>query len=154
MTDGQRVVESAAELLEFLTLDEVNFNELRAKRRDVVEGEEIEDPTIRVYVRDTHPTLFVRCVVEAKSPDGEYCVDAIARFSIADEVEISEEVAHEFVERVGVMAVYPFVREAMSNLSTRLGGGHMLLGLFRPGRVEMAPLSTREPDTRTEDQAT
>ncbi|CAN5754422.1 hypothetical protein BH24ACT4_BH24ACT4_02800 [soil metagenome] len=75
----------------------------------------------------------------AATPDAEYLVDAEARYVVSEPVVIESAVQLEFAERVGVMAVYPFLRASLLDLSTRLGAGRAVLPIIRGGNLKLHP---------------
>ena len=52
---------------------------------------------------------------------------------------VSPEVSADFASKVALMAAIPFVREALSDLTTRVTGTAVLLPLIRPGQITFAP---------------
>ena len=45
----------------------------------------------------------------------------------------------DFASKVALMAAFPYVREALSDLTTRVTGTAVLLPLIRPGQITFAP---------------
>lgn len=145
------IISSAAELLNIIELTSVTFAELHAERTvesATGEGLDTVSTALETQIRQEGNRLFVRCNTTAVAPDGKYLADAIGLFTATHEFELAPGVDREFVERVALMAIYPFVREAIHNMSQRLGGGQVQLGFFRPGRV---PLEQRQETENIDD---
>lgn len=132
-----REVGSAKELLDLLRLDSIEYYEVRGRRRSAPDSELETEPQLEILQRHADRDFEVRCRCSVEAPDASYFTDAAARFVSNEPLTMPDEVAREFVERVGLMAVYPFIRESILTTSTRLGAGRVVLGLLRPGRVQI-----------------
>lgn len=134
-------VGSAVELIDLLEFESVIFLQLAATRISDTEATSTQDgsvePELQVMVKNEDDILSVRCVATVSSPDARYVADAVATFRAAHPLNVDPSVHREFVERAGLISLYPFVRQAIFDLSTRLGSGEVLLGLFRPGRIRL-----------------
>ncbi|QYC54602.1 hypothetical protein PP488_gp44 [Gordonia phage Agueybana] len=84
--------------------------------------------------------------MEAQGQGGRYLADAGAVFTLKSEAQIEEGVQREFAEKVGVMAVYPYLRSTVSQLAASLGLDRPVLPLLRAGAVAL----TREADADEE----
>lgn len=59
-------------------------------------------------------------------------VDIVASFTLPDQDE-NLAALEQFMQQVGYFVVYPYVRETMQSLATRLGLGAITLGLLQTG---------------------
>ena len=103
--------------------------------------------------------LSVRCLVTFHAPDALYEVDIEALYAFQRPLSLPEGMVKEFVERIGLMALYPFLRESVHSLSSKLGTGQALMGLIRANEINLAETPGRadaEPDetvAEAEDQS-
>ena len=125
-------------LLSVVELVAVRFLEVSAKRilDEVREGFETTFE-MQFLHRQSTDRLDLRFRMTAKSAEADYVVDLETSYSLASDVEIPPSVLAEFVERTGVMAAFPYVREALANLATRLGVEIPVLGLLRAGQFQV-----------------
>lgn len=141
MTDAERPIADINELLELVSLDDVVFFEVSGRGRDGIDDETLapKEPTAEIDVlRRVGPkNIEVRCRAEIETPDARYAVDAAARYSIREAVALSPELVEEFADRVGVMTVYPYLRESVHGLAAKLRRGPVTLGLLRPGDIRL-----------------
>ena len=73
------------------------------------------------------------------APEWQAVIAVIAYYEGCQEFVLSPEAPADFASRVALMAAYPFVREALSDLTTRVTGTAVLLPLIRPGEITFAP---------------
>lgn len=137
-----RQPQSVAELLAMAELEDVAYQEISGKRTERPEGDTGSGATsatsetfVKVAVVDGR--FIVRCRTTLEAPDAEYVVEAEARYLLDGEVDIPSAIQREFSEKVGVMTVYPFLRSAILEMSSRLGAGRAVIPLLRYGGVSL-----------------
>ncbi len=69
---------------------------------------------------------------------GEFLADAEAIFNLAEPRGLDESVIKDFVERVGVMVVYPFLRSAVAETATKLSLPRPVLSLIRRNEAQFS----------------
>ncbi|AXQ63903.1 hypothetical protein SEA_HORUS_51 [Gordonia phage Horus] len=115
-------------------LTDVIFHEVAASRTT-------EEPsshyTLQVLTRVDGTQFEVRCKTTVVGGGAKYLGDAGAIFTLAEERKIPDEVAQEFAEKVGVMAVYPYLRAAITQLGAQLAVERPVLPLLRSGDVQL-----------------
>jgi len=143
-----RRVDDVGELLTLAHLADIVFYEVAGRRLD--EGEEsdvvestTEDAPLQVLLRHDETRLQVRVRCEARSSEAEFTVDVAAQFELSEPVELAETVQREFVERVGIMAAYPFVREGLHSTASKMRVPPPLLQLLRANQMS---LTRNEPE--------
>ncbi len=137
-------VSDVVELVGRSEVEDIVFYELHAERAAVPTVEEPRGlETMRVMQRRDAHSVEVRCRAEVHGADGFYVVDAAVLYRFHEELQISEAILREFVEKVGVMAVYPYIREAVCALAAKLRLSVPILGIIRSGEVHL----TDEPPT-------
>lgn len=73
------------------------------------------------------------------APQWEAVIAVITDYEGCQEFALSPEAPADFASRVALMAAFPYVREALSDLTTRVTGTAVLLPLIRPGQITFAP---------------
>lgn len=137
-----RTVTDARELLELAELTDIVFYETSARRNPDVEETAL---SIEIALRKEEEVLEVRCRAIAAGGGGEYVADASAVFALQEPVDVPDAVMTEFVERVGVMSVYPYLRESITQSGAKLGLDRPVLKLLRPGDVHVTLTSQSVP---------
>ena len=128
-------ITEAKDLLALTELDGIRYYEVSATRR-----EERRDPGVEIDIslrRDEYE-IEVRCAARVTGEDADFCTDASAVFSLSDPVEITGAALSEFVERVGVMTVYPYLRESIHQSAAKLGVRQPVMQLLRPGDIRVS----------------
>ncbi|MBJ7451749.1 MAG: hypothetical protein JHC71_06640 [Blastococcus sp.] len=143
MSDTPRTVSSARELLEITTLHDIVWYELSGRRLTDDEvaaapepaGE--EDAPLQVMARSSDEEIEVRVRTTTQSPSAVFSVDVGALFSLATPVDIDPDAMKDFVQRVGVMAAYPFVREGLFSVAARMRVEAPLLQLLQSNTMNL-----------------
>lgn len=135
------VISSAEELLPHGDLVDVRFLKFSAEALDEprpnFEDGDIEQ-TMQVVVGGSETAIEVRVDLTLLTATATYEVLAATQFHYAEGLEVSAEVAGEFAEKVGVMAVYPYLREAIQDFSGRLRNGPITIALMRQTKLTPA----------------
>jgi len=148
--DGLPLVESVEELLQMVELDDIIYYGVTAVRREQPGGPEDPTESTQLFVLHEGVRLEVRCRVVVETLDAAYQVDVASRFELQHPVEITEDVRQLFVEKVGLMAVYPYVRETITESAAKLRLGQPLMKLLRSGQVNITPLPPSEDQAPAE----
>lgn len=135
-TDDSAVgrIETIQELLGLTELTEIRTYVLHAER---AERPEAEDAKVSISARGDTTWLEVRCRTVVATEEADLTVDRSALFTHAEPLDLSEELVEEFVERVGAMTVYPYLREGVFTLAGQLGIAPPVLALMRAGSVKV-----------------
>ncbi|AWK76374.1 hypothetical protein CBI38_33625 (plasmid) [Rhodococcus oxybenzonivorans] len=143
-TSPPRTVADARELLELTELTDIVFFETGARRKPDVE----ETPlSIQIALRREELLLEVRCRATVSGSGGEYLADASAVFTLREPIEAADAIITEFVERVGVMSVYPYLRESITQSGAKLGLDRPVLKLLRPGDIHITVDDSDDKDS-------
>lgn len=122
---------------------QVHAERLNSTPKGAADGEVQNEPSQRIGIqiqeRHSETHIEVRCILEGETQDARYVIDAAAQYETETPVEINQDVVEAFVERVGVMAVYPYLREALQSAAAKLRLDAPVLGLLRPGGVKVTP---------------
>ncbi|BBZ55236.1 hypothetical protein [Mycolicibacterium phocaicum] len=147
-------IETTAQLIELADLLEVVFHELVASRvteataRELtLRSEELHAPgdpeceaevSFRTRVEDH--SLAVGGRVETCNAYGSFVVDCEAVFAVPVPVSRNKpEIVREFVEQVGALVVFPYVRAAVASLASQISVPAPPLPLLRVGDVVLRP---------------
>lgn len=123
-------------LQEALTLVDTTYYELSAARRS---GGLVDDPDteeIKVDARvlcrhlNDHSLLEIRHRMKLLSPDARYVIDISMTYETKPEGFISEELRQEFINRLGLRLLHPYMREAALTLSRRIEAVEVMLPLL------------------------
>lgn len=132
-TGETRTYADVHELVAHAELTDVRFYEVAASRTDSEEGR----LSIQVVSRVEPAEIEVRCQAAVDGGGAQYKVDAGAVFTLSPPGAVVPEIVREFTEKVGVMAVYPYVRSAVGNLGAQLGVDQPTLPLLRFGSIRL-----------------
>ena len=127
-------VTNAKDLLPLGDLVDVRYVDLSAKTLDEPRGDyEADDVQQDIEVRFGHTERVIEVQVKAsvRSRIADYEVTAATQFHVQEGVTFTEEVVAEFAEKVGAMAIYPYLREAVQSLTTRLHEAPITMPLMR-----------------------
>lgn len=147
-------VEDARELLGLGELVDVRVLRFSGSLRDEPDTELDEDAvntSVQVNIVNRPGVLQVTMDMGARTRGAEYAVLGATQFHYDGSFEVSEEVARSFAEGVGVMAIYPYLREALQSFSTRLTQSPITLPLLRQGQVDLASEAPEDVDQETEE---
>lgn len=127
-------VSAVEQLIRLAEIRDVIFHEVRARRSSEQENEDID---LEVMFRENDRELGIRCRATVTAPGAEFIVDAEALFELEKPVQIQPEVVKQFVERVGVMVLYPYLRSAVSDAAAKLAVHRPVMRLLRLGDVQL-----------------
>ncbi|MCA0217560.1 MAG: hypothetical protein LCH43_09425 [Actinobacteria bacterium] len=131
-------VGSALELLQLgIEIEGVTFYSLSASLSEEIEGEVPAPadivPTYGLKTNFGSQSIGIRLVTRVMSNVGTIEVDVAVTYRTKVPVTLDEEVVLEFANEVGVMALLPYVREAISTLSARVFGNAVLMPILMRG---------------------
>ncbi|RPE77802.1 MULTISPECIES: hypothetical protein [unclassified Frondihabitans] len=144
-----KVIADIHEMLATLELVGIKFFEMSAKvDEDPIEGEPLPEasPSYSLKLMGDLDSLTVRLRAEMFTPEGRIVADAGAQYRSQVPYTAEESIRLEFANRVGIMALAPFLREAIATTSLRVLDKSYLLPLLRAGDLEFLA----GPDDSTE----
>lgn len=95
--------------------------------------------TFSISVQGNEAWFETRAKMIVQTEDADLVAQAGAIFTFTEPLDVAEAVAAEFVEKVGVMAVFPFLREQIYTTASRLGVAPPVIGLLRAGSFRIDP---------------
>lgn len=128
-----RDVDTIEELVSLVELTEVRPYESSARRVD--QGEPTQE--LQVMVAETDGAMEVRARMAVRTAEAELIADSSVVYTSQQKLDISGSVKAEFVQKVGLMAVYPFLREAIFTGAARIQVAAPVVGLLRAGHFSV-----------------
>lgn len=126
-------------LVEIVELSKVEYFELAAVRNEVERndaGDEIA-PSYTLNIRHDSGGIAVRLRIELSTRQGEIRVDAAVLYETpGHQVKIAQAAGVDFANKVGIMTLVPYLREAIASLSLRVFGEPILMPIIRQGALQ------------------
>lgn len=131
-----RQVESVIDLVQLVELSEFRCYRLMGERVTASDDrEETQSLSILAGGDETHVECRVRMELGTESANLEADIGAV--YTLPEPVEMTAAVVAEFIERVGLMAVFPFLREAVFTTASRMGVPPPVVGILRAGDAKV-----------------
>jgi hypothetical protein len=157
--DDKRIYADATDLLKVVDIDSIRFFELGAKVNAPDDDDSFEvngsdgSPEAAkngqewtVFIQVSPEALNLRARLEIRGSDATaYIVDGAVFYVINEPGEVPKNVVSEFVNRVAILALYPFIREALHELARKVDTKRPLLGLYHPGELSIDLDEADEP---------
>lgn len=132
------VPRTITDLLGAVELTRVVSYKLTAERvRNDVEAVGSASRDLEARVRVDERQLETRFTMTVEAPGARYVADigTIYEFTTPVVLPLPSHVVGEFIGQVGIMAAFPYLREAVSGLAARLGAEIPVMGLIRRGEL-------------------
>ena len=91
--------------------------------------------TCKLGTRQEGKEFGARFEFHFKAAQWQAAIAVITDYEGCQEFAVSSEAPADFASRVALMAAFPYVREALSDLTTRVTGTAVVLPLLRPGQI-------------------
>ncbi|GAA1993358.1 SecB-like chaperone SecBL [Isoptericola halotolerans] len=141
-----RRIEDVRELLELADLTQIVTYALSAKRvQNQIETMDDAEQELQAQTRYDGKHLEARFALRFHAPNVDYFADIGGIFETPETVELADNVVPEFLSKIGVMAVFPYLREAVSGLGARLGAQVPVIGLLRLGDITFSAPDGSDP---------
>lgn len=133
-----RTVSTVEELVQLVELVGLRTYELSGKRTEpapITEPSEPAEPQMSMQIMENHApdrieTRF-RATVEAA--DGDFVADVSVQYKFDEPLALSPEAIEGFLERVAIMAAWPFIREGVATTAARMEMTVPVMGLMKQG---------------------
>lgn len=131
---------SATEMLDAgVELESVEFFGLSATVSEDWDGPSDETfsviPEMGLKYRRSDDEFGARLFVKVDLGYGVASVDVSATYRFPQQVSILDDAANEFANKVAVMALLPYARQALSDLTQRVFGEPIVLPILRQGQL-------------------
>jgi hypothetical protein len=143
-------VEDTRHLLDLLALDDIYYLRLNVDRVNNSDDAEVADgPRLdhEIFSRHGDRNMSVRLRTTVEAVDAVYQVDVVTDYASMQPFVASESVRQDFIERVAIMAAWPYLRMAVSDLSSRMRAEQITLGLYRVGDINLGDPTPADPIT-------
>lgn len=135
-------VADAREMLAHTNLVDVVFLVFNGSRRpDGSEPPETSEPVLNVVERHSEDRIEVEVGLTLTTEHATFDISAAARYTLTSPLELRIEVVKEFIERVAVMAVFPYLREGVSSMASRLRVPVPTIGILPAGGMQLEQIS-------------
>jgi len=149
------VVASVEQAVDALELVKVEFYAIEARRNEEYVPLEDEDDhlaggetAIRTAYRRRDDGLDFRVSITLEEPWGRVEADGAVIYAASENVEFEPRAIKDFGEMVAAMTIFPYLREAITSASERIGV-RVVLPLIKRGVIEFAVsgVPSGEPDS-------
>ncbi|WP_337352452.1 hypothetical protein [Pseudarthrobacter sp. CCNWLW207] len=112
------------------------------------------DAEVYFRIQTSMDAVEVRQRLNVVSDDARFTVDEGVTFEFPGPIEVDQSIRQDFISKVGLMVLHPFMRESLRSLSAKLGVEPVLLPIRRGFDLEpMDPseASLKLPNGNSED---
>jgi len=141
-------MEDTRQMLDLMELDDIYFLKLSVDRANNSDDSDLDSgPRLdhEIFSRHDPSAMSVRVRTVLEATDANYEIDVVADYRSATPFEASEEIRRDFIERVAIMAIWPYMRMAVSDLAARMKTEAITLGLFRVGDIQLGEVTEADP---------
>lgn len=120
-----------------LELTGIRFDRLAIDLTDTM-GEDGETPLEIECVLGTRQEgsqFGARFEFQVTAPQWSAVIGVVTEYTAAQDFELSEQAPADFASKVAIMAAFPYIREALANLTMRVTGAAALLPIIRQGEL-------------------
>lgn len=136
---SQRDVNSAEDFVAVgFDLDHIQFFKLNAEMDESASPDDAldePDPSYSLKFFSEGELLGVRIATSVNLGVGTAIVDVAAHYRVHEPVNISEEGLLDFANRIAVLALVPYIRQAVADLTQRVFGSAALMPVIRQGEL-------------------
>lgn len=145
-----RVIQDIKDLIDRVIMTDVQFYELTCTRSDIGNNQDDSEihPTFTLQIGHPSNGIGVRLAIEVITSDGSVRADAGVLYltQTNEDIEsVSEEIGLEFVNRVGLFVLMPYLREAIANITLRVFGKPITLPMLRAGQLTFDATQIQNP---------
>jgi hypothetical protein len=130
-----RRIDEMDELQRLAKVQDITYFELHGRRRDGFDASPKVQQGTDVLQYAVDSSLSVRFRTSVQSPDGTYIVDLSVEFEFSEPVEFDPDVMRAFASTIAFRIAYPFIREALRDMASKLGLKRPMLPLLPPDDV-------------------
>ena len=76
-----------------------------------------------------------RFTFQVTAPQWRAIIGVVTEYTAAQDFELSKQAPADFASKVAIMAAFPYIREALANLTMRVTGSAALLPIIRQGEL-------------------
>jgi len=143
MSETPHAVSDVHELVAILNIVGITYYAVSAERdEEFDDGDDAEKSGGQEWglrIRHNENEYGARLRLEITLAIGRVVVDAAMEYEAAEPFELSQEIAYEFANEVAIMALLPYMREAVASATQRVFGEAMLLPILPRGAISFQP---------------
>jgi hypothetical protein len=138
MTDLTTVNE-IGELVPLIELKGIRFLETSSRLKEHDPDADMSGADMKISVQENHTdSLFdIRVGVVVDHPQADYMVKVGVQYATNEPVEVAPGVLRDMIEKLAIMAVFPYLREGIASLAARLEVTVPMLGIMRQGEFQL-----------------
>ena len=129
-----RGVDNVRELVDLVDLSKIVTYSLSASRvANNMAADDMPQQSIEALSRHHDTGIEARFVLDVEVPGAKFMADISAQFAYCEPLTLSPTVAEDFLSEVALMVVFPYLRESVMSLASRLGMDGLVVGLVKRG---------------------
>lgn len=143
ITDAER--SDLLELLQRVHLSGIYFHELSCRQASEVNDSQGADVAIDVQTRTEEDNFGVRALLRLQAPPGDINVQVAAEYDVLEGEAPNGHILSLFASEIAMMALFPYLREAVQDLSAKVFGEPIILPIVQRGGFRQdAPNSEKQ----------
>jgi len=127
------------ELIENSQLTAIECYEVSARRHDNARTGDAEEEagqfSVEVQQRSSPEGFGIRLIGRVTMPSGEASASVAGEYALLNDCQPSQRTRQLFTNEVGVMTVFPYLREAIATTTSRVFGEPLLLPTVQRGEI-------------------
>lgn len=137
-------VETLAELIEIgIELQGIRFTKLAANSSDADYGDDfpsvVKVPAMEVKIKMNYTQILFQLTIDLNETTGLGVVVSVETFyKMEKECVPSNSTVLDFAQKIALMSAYPYMREAVADLTQKVFGKALTLPLITPNSVELS----------------
>jgi hypothetical protein len=130
-------IEAVQALVARSTLSSIEQYELHARREQADSPKDAAEVSIAVQQRLDETSFGIRLNADIRLGVGTISASVAGEYELLDGYQPTPRTLQLFANEVGVMTVFPFLREAVSTMSVRVFGQPLLLPTIERGQIAL-----------------
>lgn len=146
------LIESVEDLVPLLTLSALRQYEVSGKRTEAAPMEKSEstevkvltEPQMDVQIMENHNDQHIETRFRATVDNGVgvFLIDIGLLYNFSEPIDLGQTAINSFIERIAIMAAWPFIREGVATTAARMELPVPVLGLMKQGQASMQRLES------------
>ena len=128
-------------LVQRVELVGIQFLEVYGRLREGPQDE--VDTDVKINVKESHGpnAIEVRFRVLVEHTQASYAIEVGTRYTTEEPVDLEPSVLRDFIEKVAIMAAFPFIREGVATTAAKLEVEVPIMGILRQGEFSLGELA-------------
>lgn len=148
------LIESVEDLVPLLTLTGFRQYEISGKRAEAIPIEKSEstdlkalpEPQMDVQIMENHTDQHIEARFRATVDNGVgvFLIDIGLLYNFSEPIDLGRVAINNFIERIAIMAAWPFIREGIATTAARMELPVPVLGLMKQGQATVQLLESMQ----------